>query len=57
MLVGAVAVAAMCAVSNPSRADARKGGTQEMRLERLFDVHLQYAEGVKCAPLGVRGAG
>ena len=54
LLVGAVAVAAMCAVSNPSRADARKGGTQEMRLERLFDVSLQYAEGVECAPLGER---
>ena len=54
LLVRAVAVAAMCAVSNPSRADVRKRGTQEMRLERLFDVRLQYAEGVECAPLGER---
>lgn len=52
VLAGVVAVAAMCAVSNASRADARRGGAQEMRLQRLFDVRLQYAEGVQAAPLG-----
>jgi hypothetical protein len=54
LLAAAVAVVAMCAVSDPSRAEARSGGTQEVRLERLFDVRLQHAEGVEVAPLGER---